>query len=586
MYNKIAHNVQSIRIILSVFMVKIVKEEEEVKKVLAVLMVMVLMSSILLGCNNKKSENVSSPKDSGAGAEAGTKEETGAGELIPITFSRAQDSSMETDIFARMEGASYEENLWTDLIAERYGYDVKYLWIASSGELQTQKFNAAMAAGEIPDIVVVGKSDLKQLVESELIIDIKPYFDEYASDFVKNLIGSAGDASIKAGTYDGVQYGIPYVDCDIETAQMLWLRQDWMDKLNLKAPTTLDELKEILRAFKEYAGDGAVGLAVSNDIYGNTFNVKGWFNAYGAYPRYWVKDGNGNLEYGSTTPEMKEALGSLADLYKEGLLDPEFFVNDNDKAKEALVNGKCGAMYGYHAASLWPLQDTVDADPDADWIPYMLPMKNAGDKITPGIHMCTGSWYAVSKNCKNPEALIQMLNLYCEKVLDPELNEYAVYANPGNGLEGVWRLSPVTINSPNKNQVTAKAIEEPLKTGEPGDLSGEQYSMWEYSYAALNGDKKVWGWNRVFGANGSQQLLMAYQNDSNVETVYDDFIGAPGEVMVAKKSTLDDMLDQEFIKIIAGQSSLDAFDKVVSGWKSAGGDDITAEVNEWYTENK
>ena len=77
-----------------------------------------------------------------------------------------------------------------------------------------------------------------------------------------------------------------------------------------------------------------------------------------------------------------------------------------------------------------------------------------------------------------------MLNLYCEKVLDPELNEYAVYANPGDGLEGVWRLTPVTINSPNKNQVTAKAIEEPLKTGDPGDLTGEQYSMWEYSYKA------------------------------------------------------------------------------------------------------
>ena len=61
---------------------------------------------------------------------------------------------METDIFARMEGASYEDNLWTDLIAERLGYDVKYLWIASSADLQTQKFNAAMAAGTIPGLCV------------------------------------------------------------------------------------------------------------------------------------------------------------------------------------------------------------------------------------------------------------------------------------------------------------------------------------------------------------------------------------------------------------------------------------------------
>lgn len=98
--------------------------------------------------------------------------------------------------------------------------------------------------------------------------------------------------------------------------------------------------------------------------------------------------------------------------------------------------------------------------------------------------MCTSNWYAVSKDCEHPEALVEMLNLYCEKVLDPELNEYEVYANPGNGVEGVWKLSPVQYSGPNKNQVTTQAISEALKTGDPGDLAGEQYSMWEYSYAA------------------------------------------------------------------------------------------------------
>lgn len=560
------------------------------KKWLAILLTAAMSMTLFAGCGNKDSQTETASGENqtaeaetdttGDTANSGT--ETANGDLIPITFSRTQDSTMETDIFAKMEGASYEENLWTDLIAERLGYDVQYLWIASSADLQTQKFNAAVASGTIPDIVTVDKTNLKQLVEADLIVDIKPYFDEYASDFVKDLISAGGDAAIQAGTYDGVQYGIPYVDCDLETAHMIWLRQDWMDELDLEAPKTLDELKDILRAFKDYVGSDGVGLSLCSDLYGGTFGVKGWCNAYKAYPRYWIDNGNGELVYGSTTPEMKEALGGLAELYAEGLVDPEFYVYDGDKAREALVNGKSGAMYGWHAGCLWPLQDVIDADPEADWRPYALPMKNSGDNVAPGINMCTSSWYAVSKNCEHPEALIEMLNLYCEKVLDPELNEYAVYANPGEGLEGVWRLSPVTINSPNKNQLTAKAIEEPLKTGDPGDLSGEQYSMWEYSYKALNGDTQLWGWNRVFGADGSQQLLISYQNDSNVDLVYDQFFGAPGEVMTTKKSTLDDMLDQMFIKIIAGQESLDSFDTVVEDWKAAGGQDMTDEVNEWY----
>lgn len=122
------------------------------KKMSAIVLAAVMSVTLLAGCGSKGTDTAA-PADSSAAqttenqgsTDAGTAGEEG---LIPITFSRAQDSLMETDIFARMEGASYEDNLWTDLIAERLGYDVKYLWIASSADLQTQKFNAAMAAGD------------------------------------------------------------------------------------------------------------------------------------------------------------------------------------------------------------------------------------------------------------------------------------------------------------------------------------------------------------------------------------------------------------------------------------------------------
>lgn len=557
------------------------------KKMVTMLMTLVLSVSMLAGCggNNGGNDNATGGTPNQA---AGQSEGSQAGEkgLTPITFVRQQDPTVESNVFAKMDGATYDDNVWTQLIEERLGYDVQYLWIASSDDLFKQKFNAAIATGEMPDISSVDKIDLKRLVEADLLVDLGPYIEEYASDYLKGLIEAAGDAATKACTIDGVQYGLPFFECDLETAQMLWLRQDWLDELKLEAPKTLDELKDILRAFKEHAGSDSIGLALSSDLFGNQFDIKGWCNAYGAYPGYWTEDGNGSLEYGSTTPEMKEALSSLAALYEEGLVNPEFFVNDTQKANEALVNGKCGAMYGFHASSLDFLQSSVNADPDADWIPYMIPMSKADDKITPGIHLCTSRWFCVSKECEAPEALIQLMNLYCEKTMDPELNEYDVYSNPGGGVEGVWKLSPVITNSPDKNQATAKAIEEPLKTGDPAGLVGEQYSMWEYTYAAMNGDKTLWGWDRVFGENGGQQLLISYQNDSNVEFVYDQFLGAPGDVMTAKKTTLDDMLNQTFIKIISGQVELDSFDTVVAEWKNAGGQDLTDEVNEWYAVNK
>ena len=59
---------------------------------------------------------------------------------------------------------------------------MKYLWIAPNEEQQTQKFNAAVAAGTIPDIVCVDKLTLKNLVEADLVVDMGSYFEEYASD--------------------------------------------------------------------------------------------------------------------------------------------------------------------------------------------------------------------------------------------------------------------------------------------------------------------------------------------------------------------------------------------------------------------
>ena len=56
--------------------------------------------------------------------------------------------------------------------------------------------------------------------------------------------------------------------------------------------------------------------------------------------------------------------------------------------------------------------------------------------------------------------------------------------------------------------------------------------------------------------------------------------------MSERKTTMDDMLDQTFIKIISGQETLDAFDSVVEEWTTAGGQEMTDEVNGWYSANK
>ena len=61
----------------------------------------------------------------------------------------------------------------------------------------------------------------------------------------------------------------------------------------------------------------------------------------------------------------------------------------------------------------------------------------------------------------------------------------------------------------------------------------------------------------------------------------DGFVGAPGEAMAEKMSTLEKMRDEVFIKIVLGESSVEEFDKYVNDFNNLGGTEIQQEVNDW-----
>ncbi|MFV0341903.1 MAG: extracellular solute-binding protein [Anaerocolumna sp.] len=539
-----------------------------VKKCISVLMTVILITGLMAGCSTKT-------KESSNVGDNSIPEESVENAQVSMSFARTTDASVESNIFAQVN-ENWEDNRWNKLYKDELGVDVVYKWVATTAEQGTQKLNGAIASGDIPDVCQVDKTTMKQMAEAGLIIDIAPYFEKYASDRLKKLIADAGTKSIEAATFDGVQYGFPFVDCDLERADMLWLRQDWLDQSGLKAPESIDDLEAVMTAFQKIAGDGAIGMRV-----GNTANLPGFFNAYGVYPGAWTKTADGTLQYGKSMETMKEPLTKLADWYSKGLIDKEFYVKDDTAANERLVNSKCGVVYAWHAYGLWPLQDSVTADPNADWKPYSIVPSKAGDTVSPGISLATTSWYVVSANCKNPEKFIEMMNLYCEKSFGDSKEDYAEYINPGGDMEGLWRLSPVTINTPNKNQITTEKVIKAMEDGNTDDMNGEETNMYNFCKAFVDGDRSLWGWNVEFNQGGSQDVLIGYQKAGNL--VYDEFYGAPTSSMSRSMTTIESILDEAIIKIISGQMSVDDYDKAIADWKAAGGEQITKEVNEWYS---
>ena len=495
----------------------------------------------------------------------------------PITITRvvATDDSLENNTLSKLPGETIDDNRWTRLISDELGIKIVNTWIAKGADEFNQKFNVSIATGDIPDLINVNATQLKQLADADLLADLTTILPDFATPLTKKIIDDGGPAALSIATVGGKLLGIPRVNANHENVNFIWLRTDWLKAYNLTPPKTFAEFENIVKVFVEKGKPGTVGMALHKDLWGQNYGVlDGLFNAYHAYPNNWVEV-NGKMAYGSIQPEMKAGLTKLAEMYKAGLIDKEFAVKDSGKESELTAAGLNGAFYGAHWNGLFPLQNNRTNDPKADWQAF--PIVSADDKVAmTQSNVGTADWFSMSKACKNPEAVMKLMNMYVKKTFDPDNQEYVKYSNPP-GTEGVWKLSPVVTYLAVKNLDNYRNIQEPLKNKDPGKLFGEQLAMYENCLKFLNGDETCWGWYKTFGADSSWSVTDQYEREKRV--LLSGYAGAPTPTMVEKKTTLDKMQNELVIKIIMGQEPVSAFDKFATDWLALGGQAITDEIN-------
>lgn len=248
-------------------------------------------------------------------------------EPVTVHFVRSTDDTLDANYFSQHPDKTMTDNLWCDLFRDELNINVEYDWIVKSGDEYNQKLAAELAVGAIPEFVNVTALQAKQLYEAGLIMPLDEIYNEYATEQTKRVMLETGTSPFDAVTFDGQLYALPVVDATLMIADLMWIRTDWLEKLNLPVPTTMDELIATAKAFAEADFDGngvndTIGMAVSKTPWDQLFTLKGFFNAFDSYPEIWVDDGTGKLVYGSTLPGTKDALATLHQMYVDGLLDP------------------------------------------------------------------------------------------------------------------------------------------------------------------------------------------------------------------------------------------------------------------------
>lgn len=504
----------------------------------------------------------------------------------PIEISTTRILTVELQF---KDGESLDDNVWTKDLADRLGIKVKNNWVVKQDQ-GVEKMNVSIASGDLPDIFAVNATQLKQLVDAGQLADLTGLYDQYSSPLVKEFAEGATNG-LAASTFGGKLYAYPAGVATIDNAPMLWLRKDWLTKLGLSEPKTMDDVYKIAEAFVGQDPDGngkkdTYGLALNKGLYwangGGAFgSLEGFFNGFHAYPQNWIKDKDGNLAYGSIQPEVKTALAKLQELYKDGLIDREFGVKDENKEGELANAGKLGMSFGQMWIGLFPLGDTRKNDPNADWQAYPIVSTDAAPANPQTPALSINNYYVVSKDAKHPEALFKMLNLFAELQFDPKTPMDVWQAHSKiDGIE-TWPYFPFSVSRPDKNLTIHHNIVKALDSKDPSALNPEELDAYNHSLAAIEGKATPddWSYYKTFGPEGAFKVTDQYVTGNLLKP--SEFYGAPTATMADKNATLLKMEQETFTKIIMGNASVDEFDKFVSDWKKLGGDPITAEVNAW-----
>ena len=114
--------------------------------------------------------------------------------------------------------------------------DFVYSWQAESSDYD-ETLRLEMASGELPDMfLVTNQSDLKALADADLIWDLTDFYEEYATDALKQRYEVDDNVPLQMATFDGKLYGLPSSYSATDAVSYIWLREDWMEKLNLEYP--------------------------------------------------------------------------------------------------------------------------------------------------------------------------------------------------------------------------------------------------------------------------------------------------------------------------------------------------------------
>lgn len=134
-------------------------------------------------------------------------------------------------------------------------------------QYQTTLQTRLATAADLPDLVnlrTLDKATSIRLGEQGILLDILPLVEQYSDGTIdKSINERLGGLWGTAMTEDGKAYWLPFGitikfndGADFNSPMVPVIRMDWVEKLKLEVPETIDEFKDVLRAFRDKDANG------------------------------------------------------------------------------------------------------------------------------------------------------------------------------------------------------------------------------------------------------------------------------------------------------------------------------------------
>lgn len=201
-----------------------------------------------------------------------------------------------------------------------------------------QAFSLMIASGDIPDIVQGNNTSFFKFGAEGAFEPLDELIEKNAPH-LKKFLDENPDVKAMATGPDGKLWFIPFVQ-DGKAQSGWFIRQDWLDKLGLKAPKTVDELHEVLKAFREKDPNGNGKKDEIPYFHRNSKpGIEDLLILWKAYPSFYAVDGK--VVFGPKEKEYKTALENISTWYKEDLIDKEIYTR-GAKARDILLADNIG----------------------------------------------------------------------------------------------------------------------------------------------------------------------------------------------------------------------------------------------------